>query len=228
MNAVESVAPPTTTRSDGIVRRQRMSFDEFLAWNPEGGLTEWVNGEAVQYMPATSTHQRVIQFLVQLIGYFVQIHQLGKLFTGPYAMRLPGGNAREPDVFFVSNARLTNAGEAFLDGPADLVIEVVSDDSVSRDRVEKFDEYEAAGIPEYWVIDPRPHRKRADFFVRNTEGRYQQAPAIDGVYRSATLPGFWLKADWLWEENPDAPAALAAIVGAERLIEAIKAKSAPA
>ncbi|PJF48765.1 MAG: Uma2 family endonuclease [Chloroflexi bacterium] len=100
----------------------------------------------------------------------VQIHQLGKLFTGPHAMRLPGGNAREPDAFFVSNARLANAGEAFLDGPADLVIEVVSDDSVSRDRVEKFDEYEAAGIPEYWVIDPRPHRKRADILARNAEG----------------------------------------------------------
>jgi hypothetical protein len=48
MSAVKSVAAPTTARSDGIVKRQRMSFEEFLAWDPEGGLTEWINGEAVQ------------------------------------------------------------------------------------------------------------------------------------------------------------------------------------
>ncbi|BCX02894.1 MAG: hypothetical protein KatS3mg053_0832 [Candidatus Roseilinea sp.] len=200
-----------------------MSFEEFLTWDPEGGLTEWINGEAVQYMAATNTHQKVVEFLTALLKLFVRIERLGQIFTGPYTMRaIEGGSGREPDVFFVSTANLSRVTDKVLNGPADLVIEVVSDDSVNRDRVEKFDEYEAAGIPEYWVIDPRPHRKRADFFVRNADGRYQQAPASGGVYRSQVLPGFWLKVDWLWEENADVLAALAAIVGAERLIEVMR------
>ncbi len=45
-------------------------------------------------------------------------------------------------------------------GMADLVIEVVSDDSVARDRADKFYEYQTAGIQEYWIIDPHPIRKR--------------------------------------------------------------------
>jgi Uma2 family endonuclease len=225
MSAVESVAQSTTfsPEKDGIVQRRRMSFEEFLAWEPEGGLTEWVNGEAVQYASATNTHQRVIQFLVQLMGLFVQIHRLGAIFTGPYTMRAAeGGSGREPDVFFVSTANFSRVTDKVLEGPADLVVEVVSDDSVNRDRVEKFDEYEAAGIHEYWVIDPRPHRKRADFFVLTTEGRYQQVVASDGVYRSNVLPDFWLKVDWLWEDDPDVLAALAAIVGADTLVQALK------
>lgn len=225
MSAAEPVALPASASQEGVVQRRRMSFEEFLAWNPEGGLTEWVDGEAVQYMPATNTHQKVVEFLTALLKLFVSIERLGQIFTGPYTMRaIEGGSGREPDVFFVSTAHLSRVTDKVLSGPADLVIEVISDDSVNRDRVEKFDEYEAAGIPEYWVIDPRPHRKRADFFVRNAEGRYQQAPAGGGIYHSQALPGFWLKVDWLWDEGADVLVALSAIVGAERLIEAMKAE----
>lgn len=199
-----------------------MSFEEFLDWEPEGGLTEWINGEAVQYMAVTNTHQKVVEFLVALLKLFVRIERLGQIFSGPYTMRATeGGSGREPDVFFVSTANLSRVTDRVLDGPADLVIEVISDDSVNRDRVEKFDEYEAAGIPEYWVIDPRLHRRRADFFVLTAEGHYQQVATSDGAYRSSQLTNFWLKVDWLWEEDPDVLAALAAIVGPDALMRAL-------
>lgn len=53
----EWVATPVTDASeDGVVLRQAMTFEEYLRWTPEGGLTEWVNGEGVQYMGATRYH----------------------------------------------------------------------------------------------------------------------------------------------------------------------------
>lgn len=85
-----------------------------------------------------------------------------------------------------------------MDGPADLVIEIVSPESVLRDRGEKYAEYEAGGVREYWIIDAEA--KRADFFVLDSEGRYQRAtPDADGKYGSAVLPGFWIKIGWLWQ-----------------------------
>lgn len=77
-------------------------------------------------------------------------------------------------------------------GGADLVIELVSDDSVGRDRVAKLAEYEAAGVAEYWLFDPRPGKQRADFFLL-ADGRFRPA-ALDpaGRFRSRALPGFWL------------------------------------
>jgi Uma2 family endonuclease len=78
------------------------------------------------------------------------------------------------------------------------VVEILSADSEARDRGEKFVEYEAAGIPEYWLIDPI--RSDAFFYQLGAEGRYQHAPIdSDGFYRSVALAGFRLRVPWLWE-----------------------------
>jgi len=85
-------------------------------------------------------------------------------------------------------------------GPADLVIEIVSDESVARDRVDKFYEYEAAGIREYWLIDPRLGRERIDVYRLNAQGKYQAVlPDDTGRYTTPLLPGFSFDPDWLWQ-----------------------------
>ena len=192
------------TPEDGVLMRRTMPIDEYLAWSPEGGLTEWVNGEGVHYVSATKYHQGVIVFLIQLLGLFVSKRKLGKVCAAPYAMRgTPGGNTREPDVFFVGKDRLHLMRDNYFDGSADLVIEVVSDDSVTRDRVEKFDEYQEAGVKEYWIIDPRPGRNRALFFVLE-DGQFTPVRVNSAnVYRSTVLSGLELNVAWLWEESPD-------------------------
>jgi Uma2 family endonuclease len=135
----------------------------------------------------------------------------------------PDGPSREPDVIFLANQHLDHLAEERLTGPADLVIEIVSDDSVTRDRVDKFDEYEAAGISEYWLIDPRPNRQRVQFFQLDERGQYQSIPLDnEGVYRSKILFGFWVKADWLWTETLPSPLwALSQIAGKAKVLEAI-------
>lgn len=65
--------------------------------------------------------------------------------------------------------------------------------------MEKYKEYEASGVSEYWLIDP--DNQQAEFFRLEKNGRYQLFPLDEeGIYRSTTLPGFWLKAEWLWQE----------------------------
>lgn len=184
--------------------RRAMSFEEYLRWTPEGGLAEWVRGEGVQYVSTTKYHQSVVQFLVVLFSFFLRAQKLGRVMTAPYAMRVaPGGSAREPDVFFIGNDRVDLMRDTFLDGPADLVVEVVSDDSVMRDRVEKFDEYQEAGVREYWVIDPRPGQQRALFYVLRDGVFVPVNPGADGAFRSTVLEGLRLDVAWLWEEEPD-------------------------
>ena len=98
-------------------------------------------------------------------------------------------------------------------GPADLVIEIVSDSSAARDRVDKFYEYERAGVREYWIFDPRTDKERVDFYRLTAQGKYQAVlPDADGRYHAAVLPGFWLHPDWLWQDPPpNAMVTLAAI-----------------
>jgi Uma2 family endonuclease len=204
----------------------RMSYEEYLAWADEDVHAEWVNGEVIVQMPPKEPHQRVVAFLLQLMGLFIQLFQLGRLLPAPFEMRAtPDGPAREPDLIFVASEHLDRLSQERLSGPADLVVEVISDDSVARDRADKFYEYQAAGVREYWILDSRPGRERADFYVLDERGRYRPVPPeSDGRYHSTVLPGFWLHVDWVTAAEPPAVlTALAQVVGPQKLIEAIEA-----
>lgn len=222
--ATPSPETPTTTMPSGQVQRLPMSYEEYLSWSDEDVHAEWVNGEVIVHMLPKQPHQITVAFLLRLLGQFIELFHLGRLLPAPFEMRaVAGGSAREPDLLFVARDHLGRLSEARLNGPADLVVEVVSDDSVARDRADKFYEYQAAGIPEYWIIDSRPGRSRVDFYVLDNQGRYQPVPVDpDGRYHSIVLPGLWLQVDWLMAEEPPAVLqALARIVGPQKLLEAI-------
>jgi Uma2 family endonuclease len=211
------------------LQRLRMSYEEYLAWADEDVHAEWVNGEVIVQMPPKPQHQRVVAFLLELLGLFTRLFQLGELLPAPLEMRAtPDGPAREPDLLFVTREHMDRVTDVRLSGPADLVGEVISDESVARDRAEKFYEYQAAGIPEYWIIDPRPGYERVDFYVLGDKGRYRPVPVgPDGRYYSTVLSGFWFQVDWvLTPEKPDPLPALAQIVGPQKLLEAIGVREA--
>jgi Uma2 family endonuclease len=136
---------------------------------------------------------------------------------------VPDGPAREPDLIFVAREHLDRLSSERLSGPADLVVEVISDDSVARDRADKFYEYQEAGVREYWILDSRPGRERADFYVLDEKNRYRPVPPdSDGRYHSTVLTGLWIHVDWVTSAEPPAVlTALGQIVGPQKLIEAI-------
>jgi Uma2 family endonuclease len=176
-----------------------MSFEQFLAWCDEDTHAEWVDGEIVLMSPSSVRDLRLIQFLFDLVRAFVVPHQLGEVFIHGLIMRLasyPSG--REPDLLFLAAEHADRLKDTYLDGPADLAVEIVSPDSVERDRGEKFAEYEAGGVPEYWQVDPL--RQEASFYQLGSDGRYRPGPTDeDGFYHSLVLPGFRLRPDWLWQ-----------------------------
>jgi Uma2 family endonuclease len=181
-------------------KKSRISYEEFLNRFGEDDHAEWVNGEVVTIMTVSLLHQLIVDFLNRLLGFFIEARDLGRLVSGPAQAKLQN-SGREPDLFFVMRERLGQWQEKYFDGAPDLIIEVISDDSVGRDRAEKFEEYEEAGVREYWIIDPRPKRRRADFYQLGADGKYKPVPIEnDGVYRSQVLKDFWLNVNWLWQD----------------------------
>lgn len=108
---------------------------------------------------------------------------------GEVVMRLAElRRGREPDLLFIAKEHLDRLTEAYLDGPADLVVGIVSPESGPRDRGEKYYEYEAAGVREYWLIDP--DRQQAEFYRLNKQKRYELIPLdAQGIYRSEVIAG---------------------------------------
>jgi Uma2 family endonuclease len=193
-----------------LMTLHKMTYEEFLDWADEDTLAEWVNGEVVMYSPASKRHQQIVSFLEKVLGTFVEQHNLGIVLSAPFQMKLEHG--REPDLLFVAREHQNRLKETYLDGPADLVVEIASRESVERDRGAKFYEYARGGVPEYWLIDPQ--MQWAEFY-RLEEERYRMTfGGEEGEYRALVLPGFWLRVEWLWQEPlPHHLRALGEIVG---------------
>jgi Uma2 family endonuclease len=193
-------SPPQTLATPQPARL-KMSYDEFLVWADEDTHAEWVDGEVIIQMPPKNIHQVVLGFLYGLIHLYVDLFQLGELRVAPFEVKLwPDGPAREPDLLFLAAQHRHQLTEDRLEGPADLIIEIISKESVHRDRHTKFNEYSRAGVVEYWIIDPRPGKQGADFFRLDERGQYQlYATEEDERVVSYVLPGFWLRPAWLWQ-----------------------------
>jgi Uma2 family endonuclease len=176
----------------------RVSYEDFLRSDCEEH-SEWVDGKVVLMSPVSKEHADVAVWLSALLRFHAEHHQSGRVFTEPFQMKtgpdLPG---RAPDVMFVANASLGRLQRLCLEGPADLVIEVISPGSRGTDRGEKFYEYEQGGVPEYWLIDP--DRRQVEFYQRGANQLFQLTPAdANGIYHSRAMPGLWLKTEWLWQ-----------------------------
>lgn len=192
---------PFRTR-DARPTGERMAYREFLERYDNGEHLEWVDGEVIEMPPIGQDHDRLDQFLLRLLGEFLDYHPLGELRHDPFNMKtgpsLPG---RAPDILFVARKNLKRLKKTYLQGPADLAIEIISPGSRAIDRGDKYYEYEQGGVGEYWLLDPQ--RKRAEFYQRDKAGLYLAVPPDeDNVYRSKAITGLWLKPAWLWFPFP--------------------------
>ncbi len=180
--------------------KPKMSWDEFLAWLDEDIWAEWVNGEVVVMSPASNQHQALVLFLAAVMQHWAETFNLGVVRVEPFLVKLPDPlPARAPDIIFIARENLHRLTANYLDGAPDIAVEVISRESRTRDRGEKFYEYEQAGVREYWLIDL--DRKQAEFYRRGDDGIFHSVSVgEEGVFRSAVLDGFWLKVEWLWQD----------------------------
>ncbi len=187
-----------------------MSYEDFLRLVDEDAHAEWVDEEVIIFMPPSVRHQALSGFLYSLIALYSDLFDLGTLLPAPFEMRArPGGSAREPDILFVLREHLDRLTPQRLVGPADLLVEVISPESVQRDQVEKRREYAAAGVTEYWLVDPRPSVTPLVIYRLGEAGDYLPvAPDTEGHYASGILPGFWLDPAWLRREVLPKPLAI--------------------
>lgn len=163
-----------------------------------GKIYEVIDG--VLYMtPAPGWfHQTAVAALVALIRNFIRPRKLGKVVTAPIGVVLDEANGVEPDVVFVSTARLSIISERGVEGAPDLVVEVLSPSTAARDRGIKMRRYAAAGVPHYWIVDPVNQTLEA--YRLGTNG-YELAGVFGAgdIFRPELFPGLEIPIDELWE-----------------------------
>jgi Uma2 family endonuclease len=166
------------------------SEQEYLALSTNH-LVEFSNG-VVEFLPMpTMTHQLIAAALYRLLESFVSTNELGTVLIAAFKIRLWEEKYREPDVVFMKKEHAARMSDDYWLG-ADLVMEVVSASANDRDRDlnVKLREYARAGIPEYWIVDPKlghitvhTLKKKKTYSVHGEFSKGQQAT-------SKLLPGF--------------------------------------
>jgi Uma2 family endonuclease len=173
----------------------RMSEREFVQWSLYRHRAEWADGEVILMAPANDEHDDLDLWLSALMYQFLEARPVGVVRRDMFIRFARRRRRRVPDLMYLSNANRNRIRETFIDGPPDLIFEIVSPDSQDRDRREKFQDYQAAGVREYWIIDPLS--RRLDAYALKGR-RYKQIPSKEDRIESSVLAGFFLRPRWLF------------------------------
>lgn len=189
-------SPPI--RITGTVIASGVSYDDF--WGGfEGVRAEWVRGNVIEIAGADEKHDALARFLDNLFQAYLEAAGGGHVVQEPVLMRVLPDVTRAPDIQVLLPASVERLCGKAVDGPADLVVEIVSPGSQRADRVEEYDEYERGGVSEHWIIDPAFHE--ALFYQRGADGLFERAaPDAQGVYACGVLPRLRLPAALLWQD----------------------------
>lgn len=184
-------------RVEGRAPLRRMTEDEFASWDGEA-RAEFVDGELWEMSPVSRLHDDIVGFMYSLLRLYAEDHPCGRVFGSEFCMRLRPGLWRVPAMSFVAEANASRIEANRVSGPPDAVWEVISPDSEDRDWRSKLSEYEAFGMREYWIVNP--YLETLHLYRLGEYGNYVPVEGVDARVESASVPGFWLKPEWLWSK----------------------------
>ena len=172
----------------------KLTYDDFLLFPDDGKRHELIDGEHYVTASPNLKHQQVLLNLTLLIGTWLDSRPIGRMFFAPFDVVFTNFDVVEPDLLYLSNQRMVEvATPQHVRGAPELVVEVASPSTRSRDETIKRRLYERNGVSEYWVVDPdidvvRVYRRGDEGFARAMELRRD----ADDVLVTPLLPGLEL------------------------------------
>jgi Uma2 family endonuclease len=166
----------------------RLTYRDLQQIPQDRNRYELIEGELFVSPSPNIEHQRKAFRLSRILAEHVEQQDLGEVFIAPCDVLLDDSTVLEPDIVFVSKARQSVVTAACIQGPPDLVVEVLSDSSRTIDRFVKRDRYAEFGVPEYWLLDPFEPRLEV---LRLEAGKYRVVGAFgpaDTLNASPTFP----------------------------------------
>ena len=171
----------------------KLTYEDYQK-TPDDERWELLDGELVMAPSPTTTHQRTLRRLFLMLNSFVDQMGLGEVLSAPLDVILSDANVVQPDVLFVSNQREHIIDDTNIKGAPDLVVEILSPSTASRDWRTKLDLYAQHGVREYWVVDPDGQRV---WVMAGTDGTLTELANYGrgDTLTSPTLTGFTANLD---------------------------------
>lgn len=136
------------------MREQPLTYDDYARLPDDGLRYELVDGKLELMSPSPArTHQIISGHLLHLLSLDCQSEY--EIIAAPVDLLISATEVRQPDLVMIHLSRMAIYKErGSIEEPPDLVVEILSPSSVSRDKIAKSRSYAQFGVPEYWILDP--------------------------------------------------------------------------
>ncbi len=177
------------------VTSTKMTYDQYCLLPEDRNQYELIDGELIVTPSPKSRHQEIVVKLTSALYAYVSSHSLGTVYVAPMDTIFDQYTVLQPDILFVSQERLAEVAKEWIEGPPDLVVEVLSPTSVDRYRRRKLAVYSQFGVREYWIVDPEdcaidlyePARKGTELVRRFSYRETFESPLLGFKLDVATI-----------------------------------------
>ena len=165
-----------------------LTYDDLLAMPDDRNRYEIIDGELLVSPTPRRGHREVALTLLELVAPYVRTRRMGRMFFAPVDVQFGPHDVVEPDLLFIRQDRLDIYQErGVVEGPPDLVVEIIAPSSSSIDPIRKAALYARSRVPEYWLADPEQRTFR--LLVLQEDGTYRDAEPVEGCFHSTVIAG---------------------------------------
>ncbi len=161
----------------------------------EGEPYELIRGRFIMSPSPTPLHQTILRKLSRVFEE-IEDRSGGICFIAPMDVVFSDDTILQPDLLYIAKERREIVKQR-IEGPPDLVIEILSPGTERRDRLAKLDLYARYGVSEYWIVDPTSQLFE---FLLNEEGRFVVLTQADDQFQSPRLPEVKIQLADFWKE----------------------------
>jgi len=176
-----------------------LSLQEFRNLKSQTGISSWggrrklpwaFTEQGIAMLSSVLRCARAVQVNIQIMRAFVKLRELmltHRDLARKLAVHLSEIDVAQPDLIAIASKSAHLIGELKIEGPPELLVEILSPSTRRLDRGAKRVLYESAGVLEYWIIDPEENSLCQHTLA---EGRYSESLHAAGEVRSTAFPGF--------------------------------------
>lgn len=175
-----------SSEHNGFLKKKQGEYtlEDYYAL-PEERRVELINGVFYDMASPSPVHQAISMFISNILFNFVKENKGGcRVYTAPLDVQLNRDNKTmvQPDILVVCGKETYQDGR--ICGAPDLVVEILSESTRSRDLVLKLNKYCEAGVREYWTVDPKQKEITVFTFAEEIESNVYAGTAVVpvGIY----------------------------------------------
>jgi Uma2 family endonuclease len=174
-----------------------LTYEDYVDLPNDGKRYEILDGELFVTPAPVPLHQRVSRNLLRILDRHVDGLGLGEVLYSPIDLILDTTTIAQPDLLFIRAGRDSIVSVRAVEGPPDLVVEIVSPSSRRQDRRTKAILYARFGIQHYWIVDPKA-RTMEVYDLAGREYRLVTKETGGSTIRPALFPGLEIDLSKVW------------------------------